>query len=78
MVIEKDRVKLNFAMDEDEEKFEPEPPQKSVNISKVELRVALNEAKVELMNLAQKLNKINDQQSLGIQDIDKLLIWGDS
>ena len=78
VVIEKLRVKLNFAIDEVEEKFVPEPLHKSINISKEELRVALSEARVELMDFAQKLNKINEERLFGLQDIDKLLIWGDS
>ena len=78
VVIKKDWVKLIFANDQDDEKFEPAPAQKSVDISKEELRVAVDEAKVELMDLAEKVKKINHERSLGVKDIDKLLIWGDS
>jgi hypothetical protein len=78
VVIKKDRVKLIFAIDQDDEKFEPAPAQNSVDIGREEVRVAVDEAKVELMNLAEKLKKINDDRSLGVKDIDKLLIWGDS
>jgi hypothetical protein len=78
VLIMKHRVKFDFAVDQNDENFVPAPALKSIEISKEELRVALSEAKVELIHFAQKLNKINEEQAFGIEDIEKLLIWGDS
>ena len=78
VMINKHRIRLDFTVDGLDEKFNPEPPYKFVDINKKELEIALVDARFELATFANKLNKINEDLMFGLQGIDKLLTGGDN
>ncbi|MGH1519862.1 hypothetical protein [Chryseobacterium sp. JK1] len=60
----------------DDEKFVPTPLQTIVKVNREELATAVEEVQKELQNFSVKLNKINTDNQLGIDHIEKLLIFG--
>jgi hypothetical protein len=73
-----DTVVLNFAgSGEFEENFQPLPPVPVVEISRAALQLAVAQAKQELSHFAHRLRTLNEAVGLGVQAIDKLLIWND-
>lgn len=69
-----DFIVLDFSDDEDDP-FQPPPPDTTLKIEKNELKEAVEKVKVELQDFAQRLREINNQENLNIEDIEGLLIW---
>lgn len=73
-----DTVVLDFTGGgEFEEDFCPPPPVPVVEISRAAMQLAVAQAKQELSFFAHRLRKLNEAAGLGVQAIDKLLIWND-
>ena len=60
----------------DSEKFVPTPLQTIVKVNKEELAIAVEEVQKELQEFSIKLSKINTDNQLHIDNIEKLLIFG--
>jgi hypothetical protein len=73
--INKDSVILDFSVDEFEEPFQPTPSETRLGINLQALKTAVEKAKTELEEFAIRLNKINQNEDLKIQNIAGLLIW---
>ena len=73
----KDMVILDFSVGEFDESFQPPLPVLRMEISRPALQQAVEQANLELNYFAQRLRKLNDEERLGVQAIDKLLIWED-
>jgi hypothetical protein len=69
---------IYFDFCSDVEIFSPLPRYTTFNIAKVELQDAVIKVKRKLEGLANTLIAINDSEQLGIENIDRLLIWGDT
>jgi hypothetical protein len=69
-----DFIVLDFS-DEEYETFQPPPADTILKIYRSSLREAVEKAKVELQDFAERLREINNQESLNIEDIERLLIW---
>jgi hypothetical protein len=69
---------FDFTVDEFEESFDPPPPDIFLTVDKLSLKSAIEKTKVALKTFAERLNKINKDENLGIDDIDKLLIWNNA
>lgn len=72
-----DTVVLDFAVRACEEPFQPPPSALSVTISRPALQLAVVQANRELTHFAQRLREVLEADGLGVQAIDKLLIWND-
>lgn len=66
---------LDFSVDEDDERFEPTPPELQLRIEKLDLEKAIEKVIIELHTFGNKLKNINIDFKLDIKDIDELLIW---
>lgn len=71
-----DRVELSFEGDEFDEPFIPPPPYKKVEIEKRALATAVAEARKVLEEFSERVEQVNGKHDLGIDRIDKLLVWG--
>lgn len=69
---------LDFTVDEFDESFEPIPPEIIVSIDRLELKKAVEKAKTDLQAFELKLNKINEDEKLNIDNIGRVLIWNNS
>ncbi len=72
---EKDGICFDFSVYDLSESFQPPPFATFLTIKQSALHQAVAKAKVELQALEVRLNRINDQQSLNIENIGGLLIW---
>ena len=75
MRIQGDRITLDFSVDEFEEYFAPTPSENIVHFDILSLKNAIESAKTELDVFARRLEKINLDESLNIDNISELLIW---
>jgi hypothetical protein len=74
--IKKDLIIFDLSVSEFEEPFKPEPSTTIVEVDKGTLKNAIEKAKEELNIFSDRLLKINMAEHLEIEDIDKLLVWG--
>lgn len=72
---ENSEIVFNFSTDEFDEPFQPTPTEIILSIDRIELKSAVEKAKTELQTFEQRLNKINKDEKLNIDNIGQLLIW---
>jgi hypothetical protein len=70
-------IVFDFSVDEFDEPFQPTPPEITLTIDRLELRKAVGKVRTELKAFEQRLVKINEDEKLDIDNIGRLLIWGD-
>ena len=68
---------FDVTTNEFEELFQPTPPTPMFKVDRTELIKAVEKVKDELKLFGLRLKKINDELTLGIKDIDNVLIWYD-
>lgn len=68
-------ITFDFSVREFDEPFQPTPPQTILQVERTALQIAVAKTKKVLEEFGQRLNKINIDEKLNIEDIDKLLIW---
>ncbi|WKW46899.1 hypothetical protein P3875_02260 [Myroides sp. JBRI-B21084] len=66
---------FDFSVDEFDEPFQPTPTELFLTIDRLQLKIAVEKAKTELQAFEQRLNKINEDEKLNINNIGGLLIW---
>jgi len=71
------KVILDLAVEINNESFEPLTDKKII-LEKEELKQAVRMVKEELKIFAERLEKINTEEKLGISNIDNVLIWYDT
>lgn len=72
---EDNNIVFDFSVDEFDESFQPTPTEIILSIDRLELKSAVEKAKSELQTFEQRLNKINEDEKLNIDNIGGLLIW---
>lgn len=72
---ETDKIIFDFTVDEFDEQFQPTPNESILIVDRYELKKAVEKAKKELQDFENRLNKINKDQKLNIDNIGGLLIW---
>ncbi|MCU7587812.1 hypothetical protein N4T15_09790 [Riemerella anatipestifer] len=72
---EGNNIVFDFSIDEFGEPFQPTPTEIILLIDKLELKTAVEKAKIELETFEQRLNNINQEERLNIDNIGRLLIW---
>lgn len=77
VIIEADKVILDFSVDEFDEHFVPTPKDVSISLDISSLKTAIEIAKQELETFESRLEKINRDNNLNIDKICELLIWND-
>ncbi len=75
---ENSRIVFDFSTDEFDEPFQPTPTEIILSIDRLQLKRAVEKAKTELQIFEQRLNKINENEKLNIDNIGGLLIWDNS
>lgn len=70
-----DTIIFDFSVDEYDEHFEPTPPEVKLVVNIADLEIAIENAKSELGELAERVKKINRNLNLELERIDDLLIW---
>lgn len=75
---DQDYVIFDFSVGEYDEPFQPTPPQIKLVVDKNELREALERAKIKLKEFEKRIEKINFNENLSINDIGGLLIWNNA
>ncbi|MES2702411.1 MAG: hypothetical protein V4649_07220 [Bacteroidota bacterium] len=75
--ITSNRIIFDFTVDEFEEGFVPPVIERTIEVNQAELATAVEKVKKQLENFSNKLMAINLSESLGVSDIDNLLVWGD-
>jgi hypothetical protein len=73
--IKGDRIDFDFTVDEFEEHFAPTPTENIVHFDIPSLKNAIETAKTELHVFEKRLDKINYEEKLSIDNIGGLLIW---
>ncbi len=76
--IQGEQITFDFTVDEHDEGFFPPPAQDPIHFYRSDLENAVELAKKELEIFEQRLEKMNHMHKLHIDDIGKLLIWGDN
>jgi hypothetical protein len=71
----KDTIIFDFTTDEFDENFQPTPDEIILSIDRIELIQAVEKVKAELHAFEQRLNRINQDEELNIDNIGGLLIW---
>lgn len=72
---EDSNIVFDFSVDEFDEPFQPTPPESILSIDRLELKKAVEKVKTELKTFEQRLEKINEDEKLNIDNIAGLLIW---
>jgi len=72
---ENSKIVFNFSVDEFDEPFQPTPTEKILSIDRFKLKTAVEKVKTELKTFEQRLDKINEDEKLNIDNIGGLLIW---
>jgi hypothetical protein len=72
---EENKIILDFATDEFDEPFQPTPNETILFIDTLELKGAIEIVLKELNTFEQRLNRINIDENLNIDNIGGLLIW---
>lgn len=70
-------ITFDLTTNEFDEHFQPTPPTLNFKVDRTELAKAIEKVKEELKVFGQRLQKINEEQNLGINSIDNVLIWHD-
>lgn len=73
--IQKDKIIFDFTIGEFDEHFCPTPPEKIVQFDIPSLQKAIETVKIELDIFEKRLDKINRNEKLNIENIGGLLIW---
>ena len=69
------KIIFDFSTDEFDEPFQPTPRENILSIDRLELKRAVEKVKTELQTFEQRLDKINKDEKLNIDNIGGLLIW---
>lgn len=72
---EDSNIVFDFSVDEFDEHFQPTPSETILLIDRLELKKAVEKVQTELQIFEQRLNKINEDEKLNIDNIGGLLIW---
>lgn len=72
---ENSNIVFDFSVDEFDEHFQPTPTEIILSIDRLELRKAVERVKSELVTFENRLEKINRDEKLNIDNIGRLLIW---
>ena len=75
---EENNILFDFSVDELDEYFQPTPTELILSIERIELKKAVEKVKTELQVFEQRLNKINQDEKLNIENIGELLIWNNT
>lgn len=67
-------VILDFTHEEDDS-FYPEPPVRRLHVDMFALKEAVDEVTEYLIELGALFKEINEEEKLGVDDVDDLLIW---
>ena len=70
-------IVFDLTTNEFDEIFQPPPPVLLFQVDKIELAMAVKKTKQELITFAERLQRINADENLKIENIDKVLIWYD-
>ncbi len=70
-----DKITFDFTVGEFDEHFSPIPTKNIIQFDIPSLRKAIQITKTELNTFEQRLNKVNEDKKLNIDDIGELLIW---
>ncbi len=73
--IQDDKIIFDFTVNEFDEHFTPTPAENLIQFNIPSLKKAIKNVKIELYYFEQRLNKINREQKLNIDNIGELLIW---
>ncbi|MPR34933.1 hypothetical protein [Salmonirosea aquatica] len=73
--IQGDKITFDFTVGEFDEHFAPTPSENVVQFDIASLRKAIEIVKTELDKFEQRLEKINQDEKLNIDNIGRLLIW---
>ena len=73
--IKDDTITFDFSVEENDEPFQPTPPDTILQVDRNSLKQAVEYVKKELVNFSERLKRINEAEQLNIVDIDKLLVW---
>lgn len=68
-------IVFDFSVDEFDEHFQPTPTEITLSIDRLELKKAIERVKSELDIFNNRLEKINQDEKLNIDNIGGLLIW---
>jgi hypothetical protein len=68
-------IAFDFSVDEFDEPFQPTPTEITLSIDRLELKKAVEKVMTELQIFEQRINKINEDEKLNIDNIGGLLIW---
>ena len=77
VTIKGDIVTFDFTVEEFDEHFSPTPAENIIIFDIPSLKQAIEIVMPELEEFSNRLKQINIQEDLGIDDIDRLLVWGD-
>ena len=72
---EDNNIVFDFSVDKFDEPFQPTPTEITLSIDRLELKKAIEKTTTELKIFEQRLEKINKDEKLNIDDIGGLLIW---
>jgi len=73
--IKNNSIIFDFSVDEFDENFQPTPAENILTINRFDLKKAVEKAKTELYLFEQRLNKINEDEKINIENIGGLLVW---
>ena len=73
--IQGDRIIFDFSVGEFDEHFVPTPAEEIIEFDIPSLEKAIKTTKIELFAFEQRLNRINKDEKLNIENISGLLIW---
>ena len=72
---ENDKIVFDFSTDEFDEPFQPTPTETILTVDRLELKKAFEKVQKELQIFEYRLNRINEDKKLNIDNIGGLLIW---
>jgi len=72
---ENNNIVFNFSVGEFDEPFQPPTSETILIVDRIELQKAVEKVKLELQTIEQRINKINSDENLSIENIGGLLIW---
>jgi hypothetical protein len=74
IVIDKKNITFDFSVDENDEIFQPIPIELRLKVDRLALKQSVGKVKQELNIFAERINRINKEENLNIENIADLLI----
>lgn len=71
----KSSITFDFTIDEFDEHFKPTPPETILTIDVLALKIVVDHTKEQLLVFEKRIEKINEEERLNIDNIAELLIW---